>query len=212
MKKIPTAKPRGRPKDAAKRRAILDAAKDLFSRLGVDNTSMDAVAAAAGVSKLTVYSHFRNKHELFQQAVAEKCQEYTPPDLFDAHSNKPLPQRLTVIGEAFLNLVLSEEAMDLYRMMAAEARRGDDKLGKLFFAVGPKRTMEQFSVLLEAARKSGDLKVPDVQIAAQHFFCLLKGVHHLRALMGMEKPAGPAARKAHVAEVVNLFLRAYAAD
>ena len=44
----------GRPKDPAKRRAILDAAKELFVRNGYASTSMDAVAAEAGVSKLTV--------------------------------------------------------------------------------------------------------------------------------------------------------------
>lgn len=210
MNRQPATKPRGRPKDAAKRRAILDAAKDLFARQGLDSTSMDAIAAAAGVSKLTVYSHFRNKTELFQQAVTEKCQEYTPPALFEPHSTRPLRQRLQQIGEGFLNLVMSDEAMDLYRMMAAEARGGGDKLGKLFFAAGPKRTLEHFSQLLRAAHQSGELQVADVQHAAQHFFCLLKGVQHLRVMMGMEKAPGIAARKAHVAEVVELFLRAYA--
>lgn len=207
---VPQGKPRGRPKDEAERRAVLEAAKDLFARQGMDSTSMDAIAAAAGVSKLTVYSHFRNKDELFQQAVAEKCQEYTPPDLFDTHSNRPLRQRLTRIGEGFLQLVMSDEAMDLYRMMAAEARGGQGKLGRLFFAAGPKRTLEQFSMLLLAAHQAGELRVADVQAAAQHYFCMLKGIHHLRVLVGAEATPSPAAMKAHVREVVDLFLRAYA--
>ena len=45
----------------AKRQAILDAAKSLFLTHGYANTSMDAVATLAGVSKLTVYSHFTDK-------------------------------------------------------------------------------------------------------------------------------------------------------
>lgn len=212
MSKSSVQKTRGRPKDATKRRAILDAAKELFARLGVDGTSMDAVAETAGVSKLTVYSHFSNKNELFQHAVAEKCQEYTPPAYFDTHSALPLRQRLLLIGEGFLTLVMSDEAMDLYRMLAAEARSGDDKLGKLFFAAGPKRTLEQFTALLHTAHQSGELQAPNALAAAQHFFCLLKGIHHLRVMMGIEKAPSPAARKAHVAEVVDLFLRAYAAD
>jgi TetR/AcrR family transcriptional regulator, mexJK operon transcriptional repressor len=201
---------RGRPKDAGKRAAILGAAKDLFARQGVESTSMDAIASAAGVSKLTVYSHFANKDALFQQAVAHKCQEYTPPALFDAHSTKPLRERLLQIGEGFVDLVMSDDALDLYRMMAAEARGGNSQLGKLFFAAGPRRTIEQFSQLLQVAHGCGELHVPEPQLAAQHFFCLLKGVQHLRVLMGMEKTPGKAARKAHVAEVVDLFLRAYA--
>lgn len=202
-------RPRGRPKDAAKRRAILDAAKDLFSRQGLDSTSMDAVAAAAGVSKLTVYSHFRNKNELFQCAVEEKCQEHTPPAFFDVQSTLPLRQRLLQIGEGFTALIYSDEAVDLYRMIAAQARGGDTQLGKLFFAAGPRRNLEQFSLLLRAADAAGELRVPNPQQAAAHFFCLLKGLHHLRAMMGIEKTPTAAMRKAHVADVVDLFLRAY---
>ncbi|MQT72625.1 TetR family transcriptional regulator, partial [Pseudomonas sp. FSL R10-0071] len=59
----------GRPKDMAKRQAILDAAKSLFLTHGYANTSMDAVATLAGVSKLTVYSHFTDKETLFSSAI-----------------------------------------------------------------------------------------------------------------------------------------------
>jgi TetR/AcrR family transcriptional regulator, mexJK operon transcriptional repressor len=59
----------GRPKDMAKRQAILDAAKSLFLTNGYANTSMDAVRAWPGVSKLTVYSHFTDKETLFSSAI-----------------------------------------------------------------------------------------------------------------------------------------------
>ena len=64
----------GRPKDMAKRQAILEAAKILFLSNGYANTSMDAVALEAGVSKLTVYSHFTDKETLFTAAVVAKCE------------------------------------------------------------------------------------------------------------------------------------------
>lgn len=73
----------GRPKDLAKREAILEAAKALFLSLGYANTSMDAVAAAAGVSKLTVYSHFTDKQTLFCSAVMATCQVQLPDLLFE---------------------------------------------------------------------------------------------------------------------------------
>ncbi|KAG1258263.1 hypothetical protein G6F65_015638 [Rhizopus arrhizus] len=56
----PSAKPAakaagpGRPKDLGKRAAILEAAKALFIEQGYTGVSMDAIAAQAGVSKLTV--------------------------------------------------------------------------------------------------------------------------------------------------------------
>ena len=54
--------PRGRPKDPAKRSAILQAATTLFLGQGFAGTSMDAVAKQAGVSKLTEYSTVSNTH------------------------------------------------------------------------------------------------------------------------------------------------------
>jgi TetR/AcrR family transcriptional repressor of mexJK operon len=54
-----------------KRESVLDAAVELFLSEGFDRTSMDAVAAHAGVSKTTVYAHFADKVELFR-AVTER--------------------------------------------------------------------------------------------------------------------------------------------
>ncbi|WP_245804993.1 TetR/AcrR family transcriptional regulator [Amycolatopsis australiensis] len=53
-----------------KRRAILDAARELFVRQGVDRVSMDAVAAHAKVSKATVYDYFGDKRRLFLAILA----------------------------------------------------------------------------------------------------------------------------------------------
>ena len=48
-----------------RRPLVLDAAHDLFLRNGFEGTSMDAIAAAAGVSKPVVYDCFASKDELF---------------------------------------------------------------------------------------------------------------------------------------------------
>ena len=50
---------------SSKRDAILDAACRLFARRGYENTEVDAIAAAAGVAKGTVYFHFETKEKLF---------------------------------------------------------------------------------------------------------------------------------------------------
>jgi len=48
-----------------KRRAILDAATELFARQGYENTTIADIAQAAGVAVGTVYLYFRNKHEIY---------------------------------------------------------------------------------------------------------------------------------------------------
>src|SRR5574341_357855 len=77
----PEARPRpGRPKDEAKGSAVLMAAARSFLKHGLEGTSMDAIAREAGVSKLTVYSHFRNKEALFKEVIRCKCNEFAPPE------------------------------------------------------------------------------------------------------------------------------------
>ena len=60
------------------------------------------------------------------------------------------------------------------------------------------------------AQAAGTLQVPEPGQAAGHFFCLLKGVRHMRVLVGLDPPPDARERDAHVADVVALFARAYA--
>ena len=54
-----------------KRLAILAAAADQFRANGFEASSMDKIAAIAGVSKRTVYNHFPSKHELFTETLMQ---------------------------------------------------------------------------------------------------------------------------------------------
>jgi TetR/AcrR family transcriptional repressor of mexJK operon len=201
--------PRGRPKDQDQRAAILTAAKMLFAEQGLAGTSMEGLAAAAGVSKLTLYSHFRNKDELFRQTVIAKCNEHWPENVFDVGAKLPLRVRLRSIGKGFLDLVFSDDVMNLYRMMAAEGGR-QNRLGRLFWDAGPERTIERFMQVLDVAVKSGELSIPDTRRAAAVFFVMLKGEHHLRVMVGACNAPPPDARQKHIDEVVETFLRIYA--
>lgn len=66
---------RGRPKSEEKRQAILSAAAESFMTIGF-TASMDQIAAKAEVSKQTLYSHFANKHDLFNAVVSSKLLAY----------------------------------------------------------------------------------------------------------------------------------------
>lgn len=200
---------RGRPKDPDKRAAILLAAKKLFTAHGLPGTSMEGIADEAGVSKLTVYSHFRSKEELFRETVFAKCNEHWPEDVFDAHTRSPLRERLRLIGRGFLDLVHSQEVINMYRLMAAEGS-GQSRFGRLFWEFGPERTLLRFSQVLEAAHRAGELQVPDPRKAASHFFVLLKGEHHIKSLVGAATSPDAAERQRHLEDVIELFLRAYA--
>jgi len=108
------ASPPGRPKDMEKRAAILDAAMALFPARGYDGASVEAIAQAAGVSKLTVYSHFADKETLFGAAVTECCAQMLPHRLFVPGPVLPVHEALVGIGRAFLDLMMDRRSYSLH--------------------------------------------------------------------------------------------------
>ncbi|AZD14098.1 TetR/AcrR family transcriptional regulator [Pseudomonas chlororaphis] len=200
----------GRPKDLAKRQAILEAAKTLFLSNGYANTSMDAVAAEAGVSKLTVYSHFNDKETLFSAAVVAKCEEQLPTLIFELPAGMPIESVLLNIGRGFHLLINSEESLNLHRLIMALGSQ-DPKLSQIFFEAGPQRMVQGMERLLTRIDQSGALRIDKPRNAAEHFFCLLKGTANFRLLYGCGEPLSDEAAEEHVREVVGLFMRAYRA-
>jgi len=199
----------GRPKDLEKRAAILQAAKQLFTTQGFDGTSMDAIAGLAGVSKLTVYSHYRDKERLFVAAVECVCQEQMPAEIFNADLKGPIRKQLMTIARAFFALITSEAAVAVHRTIVANAQQSP-KLGQLFWEAGPKRTQEAFQSFLRDEVKAGKLEITDLHRAASQFFCLLKGELHARKEFGCGEPLMPREIDEHLTATVDMFLRAYA--
>lgn len=199
----------GRPKDLAKRAAILDAAKRLFVLQGFDGVSMDQIAAEAGVSKLTVYSHFGDKDILFAEAVRAHCERGMPVRLFEPDPETPLRERLLAIGEAFVSMIMSPEAIAGHRILCSPQLSGSG-LPELAWKAGPLRTKTAFTELLERRIAAGELEIEDPARAAGHFFTLLKGDLHAQAVFGYCCGSVDETPQAHAASVVDLFLRAYA--
>lgn len=198
----------GRPKDLAKRQAILEAAKTLFLSNGYASTSMDAVAAEAGVSKLTVYSHFNDKETLFSSAVMAKCEEQLPTLIFELPAGMPIESVLLNIARGFHLLINSEESLNLHRLMLALGSQ-DPKLSQIFFEAGPLRMLQGMERLLARIDQSGALSIDKPRNAAEHFFCLLKGTANFRLLYGCGEPLSDEDAEEHVREVVGLFMCAY---
>jgi AcrR family transcriptional regulator len=73
--------PPGRPRDPRRDEAIRDAALALLAEVGYERTSVDAIAAAAGVSKPTIYRRWPGKQALVADAI--RCHPHmraTAPD------------------------------------------------------------------------------------------------------------------------------------
>ena len=198
----------GRPKDPAKHLAILEAAKALFLRHGYEGSSMEAIAREAGVSKLTVYSHFSDKDTLFLEAVKAKCEEQLPQLFNHRDAQGPIDDQLLNIARAFLALINSPESLAMHRLMFGLAH-ANPTLVQLFYDAGPGRILGELERFLRQADHRGQLRIAQPRAAAEHFCALLKGGHNFRLLIGLAQAQSAEEAERHVQEVVGLFVRAH---
>src|SRR5437763_17028300 len=110
----------------AKQEAIRSSARRLFLEHGFAETSMDAVTAAAGVSKQTVYRYYPSKAELFADVLRGLIAEPAAAGL-DGGGSPPSPRTeaefaaaLVSGSERYLARVLEPEQLALLRVVIAE--------------------------------------------------------------------------------------------
>jgi TetR/AcrR family transcriptional repressor of mexJK operon len=192
-----------------KRTAILDAAKQLFALGGFADVSMDRIANEAGVSKLTIYSHFGDKEALFSEALRLQCEEMLPDDLFQINLNDTVQDQLKVIGRTFFDVSSNDAALSVHRIMLGHGN-ADGSLKRIFWEAGPERIYEVFSQFLQGWIDNGALDIPDITRAASQFFSLIKGDLHSRLMCKLCEQPSDEEIDAHIEATVSFFLRAYA--
>ncbi len=196
-----------------KRRAIMQAAAELFMVDGYAAVSMDAVAKAAGVSKATLYAHFSGKEALFEAIVSAGCESMRRrADSFLGSHDRPLREALVDLGLHWLRFMLRPQVRALYRVMVAEAVRFP-ALARAFYAAGPQAMQSWLTGWMagESARGHMRLGIPPAQ-AAEHFLCLLRGDLFVRATFSLTDEETAAAELPGIAErAADAFLTLYGA-
>lgn len=202
-------KRQGRPKDAVKRAAIVAAAEALFMRHPIDAVTMEAVATAAGVSKMTVYGHFRDKESLFVELVRAFSERMmaTPPDLPESAALGP---RLEALGRSFLGQVLSPLAVRMKHALIATLHKDHDLAARIYDA-GPARTRQVLATIIAAGMQSGELRPDDPLLAAEDLLSLWAADLPGRLACGLEAPMTDAEIAARARRGTGVFLRAYGA-
>jgi AcrR family transcriptional regulator len=110
--------------------ALVDAARELFASGGYDATSLDAVAARAGVTKGAVYHHFAGKRQLFEAVFTREVERIAAP-LAAAYARKKDPWDAFQAGcRAFLDECL-DPGLQRIVLLDASAAIGWDQIRKL---------------------------------------------------------------------------------
>ena len=113
----PPVRPPGRPRNLAADREIVAATLRLLSREGYDGTSIEAVAAEAGVTRATVYRRYPTKADMVTAAVCEMAEAKEPGACRDP--------RTTLIGllRGFHECVGPNDGLDRRAVVALPAQQ-----------------------------------------------------------------------------------------
>jgi TetR/AcrR family transcriptional repressor of mexJK operon len=190
----------------AKREAILAAARQVCLREGYA-ASMDAIAAAAGVSKQTVYNHFQSKNELFQAVVADYANEMTEP-LSAASGTADPAAVLTTVAEYFFDRLMGEPFVELYRLLVGQARQFPE-LAREYYLGGPGQSVVRLAAWLADQTRRGQLAVTEPTLAAEQFFAMVVSHMQMRRLFGVNEVPDAAERRRRIRYAVESFLRAH---
>ncbi len=192
----------------ARVRRILAAARALFLKLGYGDTSMDAIARRAAVSKATLYSHFAGKDALFAALIVSECRHLSDQIGRRALDEPDIRDALLRVAHDFNSLLCTGYGLTMYRIVVAEVPRFPE-LGRVFYESGPTIMIDRIANLLRQAADRGRLKIRDPRIAAIQFINLIRGELQLTRVLGLRKtsknPTG------YIEASVDLFLAGYRA-
>ena len=191
-----------------KREDIIEAAVGEFKAHGYHATSMDSIAAAAKVSKRTVYNHFDNKEKLFQAITQELFDRAIQVSEYPYDPDIPIREQLQRIAEHVMALLSSEDFLGLARVITSESL-GSPELTKANFdefqesAIGVVKWIKQ-------ATNDGKLKVTDPIDGGKQFLALIETFAFWPQLFSYKPIPSKKKQKAIIDSAIDIFLNTYA--
>ena len=156
--------PRGRPRDATAKQAVLDAALSLVEFEGITALSIESIAARSGVSKPTIYRWWTNKAAIVLEALHDvTAASARYPDSGDITTD--LRQHCRQYAR-----LLAGPHGNAYRALFAEAQRDPSVAASLRdMLIAPRR--QQTRIVLQRAIERGQIKEAiDIEAAIDQLY------------------------------------------
>jgi TetR/AcrR family transcriptional repressor of mexJK operon len=198
----------GRPSraDALRLRGrILEAATQLFLAEGYGSTTIEAVAARAGISKRTLYHRFDDKAALFAAVVRGIIDKIRPPPGVPLVEGATLHEVLRRLAVMILHAALSPQAIALHRLVTAEAARFPELARAVHHDSGKREATTLIGGLLARELRESKLSAENRAFAAEQFILMTVAMPQRRA-MGFGTPMTARELEAWADKVVGLFL------
>ena len=178
--RVPALRKRGRP-TADERRTreteILTAALNVFLKSGYGASTVDELAAAAQVTKRTLYAYYGDKAEIFSAMVKYLAAAVS----LDAASDR---DTLETLAARIVGRLHSDELVGLHQLVIAESTRFPE-LALILHSSGDARHIARLAEHIRAERD------PARELLAEPLFSLLLGEKHRRRLLGIDPAPSP---------------------
>lgn len=200
---------RGRPTKRAAARlghAILEIAFRQFLHSGFAATSMDAVAAEAGVSKRTLYDRFPSKTHLFEAALNHRATIDFEGLGKLGRQNQPIEDVLLDVAGWLADKILGPRNIALYRLLAAEAHRTPE-LARYSEENVLRPVIDTLSGIFEQAVERGDVIDLPADFLANQFLQAICGRHIRERLYGGYRATEEGVMDEYIHKAVRLFVR-----
>jgi TetR/AcrR family transcriptional repressor of mexJK operon len=199
------SEPVGGSRLETRRRAFMNAANAAFLEKGYASTTLGDIIAKSGGSRQTLYALFGGKQGLFEAIVTERNAAIFRPLRAEGQLDRAPEDVLVEIGARFLQVVLTPDALSVFRLVVAEGPSMRE-LSERFWALGPARTISEFESYFAEETRRGVLNLPDAHQAARQFQGILLGNFHMQCLLGMREIPSPEEIEAFVRAAVTRFL------
>jgi TetR/AcrR family transcriptional regulator, mexJK operon transcriptional repressor len=197
----------GRPtrEQAEKRnRELLDKALDLFLEDGFDRTTIEAITAAVGMAKRTVYARYGDKMTLFKAALERAIEDWiVPVDRLREAETSDFEDTLQEIGRILVANILTPEGLRLLRITNAESIRHPE-VGQYTVRAGTEATLVFLTDLFRRRLTDPRPDAQEARDAADAFLHLVVGGPSSTLAWGVELDEAEIARMTRYA--VHLFL------
>lgn len=195
---------------AARRKAFVDAARELFFANGYAGTTMSSIASKVGGSKTTLWTYFPSKEDLFAAVVDDIVGHYGAALLVDLPLDRPVIDVLRHFGNVLMNTLLSPTMLALYRLVVGEAERFPH-LAETFYDRGPRRGKARIAAWMGEKMVQGELRMGDPMQAVYHLSGLCQSGLYYQAVLGL--PEGRDRNRERVAAeidaAIDTFYRAW---
>lgn len=155
------------------RQKLIDVARELFAKKGIEATTMNDIAAQSGRGRRTLYTYFRNKEEIYS-AVVESELEYISREMDKVVQANIAPEK-KIVQVVYKHLSLIADIVKRNGNINAEFFRDINKV---------ERTRKRFDMeeifairsILQQGIEMGTFEVENINLTADIIHFAIKGM------------------------------------